>query len=310
MAKHGMRDISAKGSSLRTATAHATLHVSPGTISLIRDGKAPKGDPLPVARVAAIQAAKITPTIIPYCHPVPVDYVGVEFALTDDAIHITVDVKAVYKTGVEMEALTAAAAAALNLFDLLKPVDDTMEITTVRLQEKLGGKTQYDHASTFTAAVVVVSDSVSAGDAEDGSGSLLSQLLLAHGATAAPVQVVPDEIDAIAEAVKKMSGSGPLPDAQLLFITGGTGLGPRDKTPQAVLPLLDHRLPGIEHRLQSYSQDRMPLAMLGRPFAGLLEGCIVVGVPGSPGAVRDAVGALFPYLKHAFPILAGGGHGK
>src|SRR3990170_1839099 len=113
-----MRDISNKTSTLRTAIAKATLKVSPQTIQFIRDGKIPKGDPLPVAKVAAIQAAKNTSQIIPYCHPLPVDFVDCRFDLHADSIEITTEVKAIYKTGVEMEALTAASVAALTIYDM------------------------------------------------------------------------------------------------------------------------------------------------------------------------------------------------
>lgn len=305
MANTGMRDVSAKVSSLREARAEASLRVSPESIELIRTGNAPKGDPIPIARVAAIQAAKNTPQIIPYCHPVPVDCVTVDFELKDRSIEVTVDVKAVYKTGVEMEALTAAAAAVLNLFDLLKPVDHEMEIEWIRLVAKTGGKTQFGLAESFRAAVIVVSDRVSAGKAEDSSGALLAALLAAQGAEVHSLNVVADEGEQIVQAVQAGAAQ-----ADVVVLTGGTGLSPRDRTPEAVLPLLTTRLEGIEHRLHAYGQDRLPTAMLGRPFAGLIGSTIVIGLPGSPSAVSDAVAALFPYLKHAFHIVRGGDHGR
>lgn len=303
-----MRDISAKVSSLREARASATLRVSPASIELIKNGKAPKGDPLPIARVAAIQAAKNTPQAIPYCHPVPVDYVGVEFTLYESTIDVVVEVRAVYKTGVEMEALTAATAAVLNLFDLLKPVDLHMEIESVRLLEKTGGKTQFALAETFSARVIVVSDSVSSEGSVDRSGASLADMLEAQGGNVAAVVVSPDEIESIIQCVQSAMGEGSgAPD--LIVLTGGTGIGPRDVTPEAVIPLLTTRLEGVEHRLHAFGQDRLPTAMMGRPFAGLIGSTIVVGLPGSPGAVQDAVASLFPYLKHAFHIVRGGGHG-
>lgn len=303
-----MRDLSAKVSSLREARASATLRVSPASIELIKNGKAPKGDPLPIARVAAIQAAKNTPQTIPYCHPVPVDYVGVEFTLYESTIDVVVEVRAVYKTGVEMEALTAATAAVLNLFDLLKPVDLHMEIESVRLLEKTGGKTQFALAETFSARVIVVSDSVSSGGSVDRSGASLADMLEAQGGNVAAVVVSPDEIESIIQCVQSAMGEGGgAPD--LIVLTGGTGIGPRDVTPEAVIPLLTTRLEGVEHRLHAFGQVRLPTAMMGRPFAGLIGSTIVVGLPGSPGAVQDAVASLFPYLKHAFHIVRGGGHG-
>jgi len=299
-----MRDVSAKANSLRTAKAEATLRVTPSTIDLIRSGNAPKGDPLSVARVAAIQGAKNTPQVIPYCHSVPLDYVGIDFDLSDDRIVVTTEAKAIYKTGVEMEALTAAAVAALNLYDLLKPVDEDMEILSVRLLEKMGGKTDYVSADRFGFAVIVVSDRVSRGEAADSSGATLGELLEGHGGTGRWSATVPDEPDQIAEAVRSACGQS----VDLIVLTGGTGLGPRDRTPEAVLPLLDARATGLEAQLLAYSRDRLPTSMLGRPFAGRIGRTLVVGLPGSPGAVQDAMAALFPYVKHAFHILGGGGH--
>jgi len=102
-------DISHKPETLRTAVARATLRMKPETTERVRAQTVPKGDPLTVAKVAAIQAAKSTPQLVPYCHPVSLDFVGVEFALEGDSIVITVTAKAVAKTGVEMEALTGAS---------------------------------------------------------------------------------------------------------------------------------------------------------------------------------------------------------
>lgn len=301
-----MRDVSAKANSLRTAKAEAILRVTPSTIELIRTGNAPKGDPLGVARVAAIQGAKNTPQIIPYCHSVPLDYVGVDFELTDDRIVVTIEAKAIYKTGVEMEALTAAAVAALNLYDLLKPVDEGMEILSVRLLEKVGGKSDYVSSDTFEFAVIVVSDRVSKGEAEDISGAKLADLLKGHGGMGRLSAIVPDETADIANVVSRACAQ----DVDLIVLTGGTGLGPRDRTPEAVLPMLDARATGLEAQLLAYSRDRLPTAMLGRPFAGKIGRTLVVGLPGSPGAVQDAVDAMFPFVKHAFHILDGGGHGE
>src|ERR1700722_19668440 len=145
-----MRDVSQKVNTYRTAVAKAVLRVSPSTITLIKEGKIPKGDPLAAAKIAAIQAAKSTSQIIPFCHPIPIEWVGVEFQLDEDAIEIITTVKAVYKTGVEMEALTAASVAALTIYDMAKMLDDVMEIQSVRLESKTGGKSDRHHAAPET----------------------------------------------------------------------------------------------------------------------------------------------------------------
>ena len=135
-----MWDVSGKANTVRTATAQAILRAKPETIKAIREGTTPKGDPLPVAKVAGIQAAKNTPSIIPYCHPLPLTHVGVEFELAVHTITVTATTKTDYKTGVEMEALAAASVAALTLYDMLKQIDIGMSIESVRLLQKKGGK--------------------------------------------------------------------------------------------------------------------------------------------------------------------------
>lgn len=303
-----MRDVSAKNFTLRTATARAVLTAAPATIALIRAGQAPKGDPLPVAKVAAIQAAKNTPQLIPYCHPVPLDYVQVDFALHDDRIETTVLVKAIYRTGVEMEALTGAAAAALTLYDMLKMIDETLEIASVKLLQKTGGKSNYAPAlaGPFKAAVVVMSDSRSRGEKKDRSGAILREGLEANQATVEAFTIIPDERERIRAAVAHACDQL---GVDVLLLTGGTGVGPRDGTPEALSDLLDKRLPGVEDQFRAHSRVRNPYAMLSRMVAGMRGKTIVVALPGSPGACKDALDALFPYLKHAFPMREGAGHG-
>src|SRR5277367_2130752 len=158
-----MRDISRKINTYRTARAKAVVRVSPETIELIRKNKLPKPDVLQTARVAAIQAAKNTSQIIPYCHPLPITHAKVDFDMLDESIEIIAEVKAIYKTGVEMEALTAASVAALTIYDMAKAVDDLMEIESIKLLKKTGGKSSFkssekDSQSAYTAAVLVMSD--------------------------------------------------------------------------------------------------------------------------------------------------------
>lgn len=141
-----MKDISDKNVTNRKAIAQAVLHMKPDTVTQLREGRLPKGDPLPVAKVAAIQAAKNTSQIIPYCHPLQLEHVRVNFDVADDRITATVEVGAHYKTGVEMEALTAASAAVLTIYDMTKGVDPDMRITDHYLLEKTGGKSDYKAA--------------------------------------------------------------------------------------------------------------------------------------------------------------------
>ena len=138
-----MRDISEKSITQRSATARAVVRAKKSTIDLVRQNKVPKGDPLPVAKIAAIYAAKNTGQMIPYCHPLPIDFADCTFTVGKETIEIKTEVKATYKTGVEMEALTAASVAALTVYDMLKMVDAGIEIESISLLKKTGGKSDF-----------------------------------------------------------------------------------------------------------------------------------------------------------------------
>ncbi|MCA9842568.1 MAG: bifunctional molybdenum cofactor biosynthesis protein MoaC/MoaB [Cyanobacteria bacterium HKST-UBA03] len=304
-----MRDITSKIITQRTAVARAVLTVHPDTIKRIQNQDIPKGDPLPVAKVAAVQAAKNTPQLIPYCHPVPVDFVGVEFELSETTITVTTTVKANYKTGVEMEALSAAAAAALNLYDMLKMLDETMTIQTIELLEKHGGKSDFTQgfAHRLKAGVVVMSDSIVEGKKTDRSGQLIVDRLESMAISVHPMVVIPDDPEQIRQTLLKLSDEMRL---DLIITTGGTGISPRDNTPQVTKELLDLELPGITEAARAYGQNRTPYAMLSRGIAGVRGASLIINLPGSTGGVKDALDALFPAVLHSFKMLWGYGHEK
>jgi len=136
-----MVDVGAKPATLRVAVAEAVLKMKPATATAIRGGKLPKGAVLDTARIAGIHAAKQTALLIPLCHPLALTKVGIEFRWTGKGLlRLEVRAEAVDRTGVEMEALTAASVAALTVYDMCKAIDREMEIRTIRLLEKSGGK--------------------------------------------------------------------------------------------------------------------------------------------------------------------------
>lgn len=302
-----MRDISAKYATLRTATARVALRVAPATLRLLRQGKLPKGDPLPVARVAAIQAAKNTAQIIPYCHPVPVDFVGIEFQVSRNRIEATAQVKAVGKTGVEMEALTAASVAALTLYDMLKPVDDQLEILGVQLLEKTGGKSDFQNVfpTPPRAAVLVMSDSIAAGRKKDWSGRLIVDRLKQAGLKVADYRIIPDDQELIERWLIRYADRSKL---DLVITSGGTGLSPRDQTPEAMKRVIVRDVPGIAEAARAFGQDRLPYAMLSRGLAGLRGQTLIVNLPGSRKGTADYLAVLFPALLHAIKMVRQEGH--
>lgn len=301
-----MIDISNKFDTLRTARAEAVVRASAEALAAVRERRVPKGDVLEVARVAGIQAAKRTDSAIPFCHPLPIESVRVSLEPFEAGIRIEVEVKATAKTGVEMEALHGAAVAALTVYDMLKPIDDALAIEGIRLLEKKGGKSDYADAfpKGLKAAVLVVSDSVSAGKRLDKSGRLIAERLRAAGVEAADPVVVPDEAPQVAAALRSCVER----KIDLVVTTGGTGLGPRDVTVEATRQVIEREAPGIAEALRTYGQRRTPWAMLSRGLAGVRGKTLIVNLPGSSRGVAEGLNVLIPAVLHAFPIMDGAGH--
>jgi cyclic pyranopterin phosphate synthase len=138
-----MVDISGKESSTRRAVASCRVALSAETVASLRAGANPKGDPLEIARIAGIMAAKKTPELIPLCHQIDLSKVNVSADLRDDGVYLEAEAVTDAKTGVEMEALTAVSVAALTIYDMCKAVQKNIEITDIRLESKTGGKEDY-----------------------------------------------------------------------------------------------------------------------------------------------------------------------
>jgi len=239
-----MVPITHKSSTLRKAIAQAIVRVSkPETIQAIRNRTVPKGDVLECARVAGLFAAKRTADMIPDCHPLPIEFTAVRYELGELEIQIQVEIHTIYKTGVEVEAMHAASVVALTVYDMLKPLDKGVSIEQIKLIEKKGGKSDRNAAlgQARRAAILVCSDSLAAGQGSDRSGEVIREKLVQLGIAVEEKQIVPDAVEAIQAAVTRFVAQG----VDLLLVTGGTGLSPRDVTPEALEPLLDRRIPGV-----------------------------------------------------------------
>ena len=300
-----MVDITHKNNSLRIATAQAIVKVgSTETIDAIQKQQVPKGDVFEMSKAAGLLGVKKTPEILPDCHPIPIEYTGFTFQIEGLEIHIHCTVKTIYKTGVEVEAMHAASIAALNMYDMLKPIDKQISIEKICLLSKVGGKSSMPKYRTdLRAAVVVCSDSISEGKGEDRAGKALGQMVEQHGLTITHYQVIPDTIQDIQDQLQKATTV-----ADLVIFTGGTGVSPRDNTPEALSELLDKRLPGVEEAMRSYGQNRTSVAMFSRSLAGLLGQSIVLALPGSTKGAVESLAAVFPSILHLFDVVQGKKH--
>jgi cyclic pyranopterin monophosphate synthase len=301
-----MIDITHKSNTLRVATAQAVVKVStPDTIAAIRNNTVPKGDVFAMSKAAGLLGVKKTPELLPDCHPMPIEYTGIEYSIEGLEITISVTIKTIYKTGVEVEAMHGASIVALNMYDMLKPIDKGIEIHHIKLLEKKGGKSSYPIAdiSHLKAGIVVCSDSISAGNGTDTSGQIIQERLLNFGVAQADVQIIPDDFEKIQSTVTAL-----VQTYTVIILTGGTGLSSRDVTPEAIIPLLDKRLIGAEETLRRYGQERMPYAMLSRSVVGTIGRCLVLALPGSSKGVAESLDAVFPALFHTFKVLDGDRH--
>ncbi|GAA4303713.1 bifunctional molybdenum cofactor biosynthesis protein MoaC/MoaB [Aestuariibaculum suncheonense] len=302
-----MVDITHKNTTLRIATAQAIVKVSkPETIEAIKNDTVPKGNVLAMSKAAGLLGVKRTPDILPDCHPLPIEYTGVEYDINGLEIIVLFTVKTIYKTGVEVEAMHGASVVALNMYDMLKPIDKGIEIHAIKLLNKKGGKSDFKNRfrTDIKAAVIVCSDTISAGDKEDRAGKAIIEKLEASNVEVEDYIVIPDESEIIQNKAKEYQEAG----IDLVIYTGGTGLSNRDVTPEALIPVLDRRIPGIEEAIRNYGQDRTPYAMLSRSVAGTIKNTLVLALPGSTNGAKESMDAVFPSILHIFGVLRGVRH--
>ncbi len=302
-----MVDITNKIVTHRSAIAEAIVAVSKQeTIDAILNKTVPKGDVFEASRVAGLFGIKRTSDMIPDCHPLPVEYAAVRHRIEGLQIIIVTEVHTLYKTGVEVEAMHGASVTALTIYDMLKPIDKGIEIKNIRLVSKKGGKSQYADIlkRKLKTAVVVCSDSISAGKKQDFAGKAIIAKLKKVDVDTEDYTIIPDEIPAIQTKVQSLCDD----KYDLIIITGGTGLSPRDVTTEAIRPMLDREIPGIAEAARQYGQQHMPYAMLSRSVAGLKGKTLILALPGSTRGAEESMDALFPYILHIFKVAEGMPH--
>lgn len=320
-----MIDVGEKTPTARRAIASGRISMASETIQRIRSGQMPKGDVLAVAEIAGIMAAKRTSVILPLCHPLSLEHASIEFKFLEHSIEASCMVSMTAKTGVEMEALTGVMASLLSIYDLTKGVDPVLSISEVRLERKEGGKSGvWIHPgrgacpeaplqkligkldlSQLQAAVITVSDRCSQGQSPDASGRQIMETLRDWNAQVSDTVIVPDDIEKIRIQVLRISQEL---KANLVILTGGTGLGPRDLTPEALAPLYTKPIPGIGELLRAMGSSETQMAWLSRSGAGFMGQALIISLPGSPRAVRSGLSVLRELLPHLLHISQGGAH--
>jgi len=302
-----MIDITSKNNTLRIATAQAVVKVSkPETIAAIKNGTVPKGDVFAMSKAAGLLGVKKTPDLLPDCHPIPIEFTGIDYAINGLEITVTCTIKTIYKTGVEVEAMHGASVVALNMYDMLKPIDKGVEIHHIKLLNKTGGKTDFKNrfGDEITAAVIVCSDTISAGQKEDKAGkSIIAKLKECHVSVSDYI-IIPDEKEVIQDKAKYYEKQG----VNLVIFTGGTGLSNRDVTPEALNEIIERKIPGIEEAIRTYGQDRTPYSMLSRSVAGTINNTLLLALPGSTNGAKESMEAIFPAVLHVFGIMKGDKH--
>lgn len=294
-------DITLKPTTLRSAVAEGTLFLPPETVALVREKRIKKGDVAECARIAGLMGLKKTSELLPHCHPLSVLDADIGVEALDHGLKVTARVRTIASTGVEMEALTAVNVALLCAYDMLKPhaPAEAMRMGDIRLAEKKGGKTQFGRqARVGRAAVIVLSDTVAAGRKPDTAGTSVRTGLERAGFEIAAYEVLPDEPAELRARVQHWVDAR----CECIITVGGTGLGPRDKTVEALAGLIDTDLPGFMEAARAFGQARTPYAMLSRGIAGVAGQSFVATFPGSRKGAEETLAAVMPALIHLVEV--------
>lgn len=317
-----MIDVGGKSPTHRTAIAEGRIHVGEKAFSMIFHRALPKGDALVLAEIAGIQGAKTASQLMPLCHPMGLDHVQVmtDFEPEHHAIRVSCVASTHAKTGVEMEALAGVNAALLTIWDLTKMIEPNLRIDGICLLAKNGGKSGLwlnpngisdwvrervapTPARTLVgvcAAIITLSDRASAGVYEDKVTPSAKTQLESLGAEVTETYVIPDDPVQLKSTIESIRSSG---KARLVITSGGTGIAPRDNTPETVMGIADQIIPGIGEQLRLYGAQFTPFSWSSRSIGAIYQGLLIITLPGSPKAVREGIDCLNRQIPHFLNTL-------
>lgn len=317
-----MIDVGEKSPTKRICTATGRLVAAPEIILRIKNGELPKGNVLPLAEAAGITAVKQTSSILPLCHPLPIDAAYVRFEFDENSVHVFCEVSAVAKTGVEMEALSGVSAALLCIYDLTKGIYPALEISDIHLIKKEGGKSGvWTHPKASSIAktekpkellwsglnfsVITLSDRCSQGLAEDTSGPKIVEFSTNLGAKLVQQKLIADNAQQLKESIQQLVRDK---KTDVIICTGGTGLGPRDITPETIGAMGGKVVPGLGEVIRQHGSMFTKFSWLSRSEGFLIDQTLVVCLPGSFKAVKESLEAIAAILPHAMHMIRGDSH--
>ena len=312
-----MIDVGEKPPTHRIAIAEGRIIVGEKAFSMIFHRALPKGDALVLAEIAGIQGAKSASQLMPLCHPMGLDHVQVmtDFEHEQSAIRVSCVASTHAKTGVEMEALAGVNAALLTIWDLTKMVEPNLRMEGIRLLAKVGGKSGLwlnpegveawvservlpkptKTLAGVSAVIITLSDRAAAGVYEDKATPAAKARLESLGATVTETYVIPDDpsqLIATLEAVRRQGA------ARLIITSGGTGIAPRDNTPETVMEIADCIIPGIGEQLRLYGAQFTPNSWSSRCVGATYHGLLIITLPGNPKAVCEGIDCLNKQIPH------------
>ncbi|MGC9143560.1 bifunctional molybdenum cofactor biosynthesis protein MoaC/MoaB [Hydrogenobaculum sp.] len=298
-------DVSDKIETLREAKAYGFIELSKETVEKIKLNQLPKGNLIEATKLCALYGAKATQQILPFCHPINVDFVEGEINIKENGIEVFATVRGIARTGYEMEALNAVSTMLLNIYDMCKGIDKNMVIKEIKLLSKRGGKSDYfEDLSGEKAAVIVLSDRASKGEYEDKSGKIAIEMLKNLNAEVLHYEVIPDNKDMLIDRLKSLQNK-----VNIIITSGSTGFSKRDIAPEATKEVIIKEMVGFEEIMRVYGYRKVPKSIMSRAVCGIInENCIVINLPGSSGGVKDNLSMIGGLIKHALKMARGEGH--